>query len=135
MPNPIVRWQIIAPEPARTAAFYRDVFGWELSAANSMGYRELRTGSESAAPVDGGVWPSPPGQPGFVQLFIEVADLDRCIAKANELGAKTLVPKSILPDGDSMAVLLDPTGISFGICRLAGKRPNPKGPGDVRGSV
>jgi hypothetical protein len=26
----------------------------------------------------------------------------------------------VLPDGDSMAVLLDPTGISFGICRLKG---------------
>jgi predicted enzyme related to lactoylglutathione lyase len=120
MPNPIVRWQIVAPEPAKAAAFYRDLFGWELSAANSMGYRELRTGAKSATPVDGGVWPSPPGQPGFVQLFIEVDDIDGCIAKATELGARPIVPKSILPDGDVMAVLLDPTGISFGICRLKG---------------
>jgi uncharacterized protein len=125
MPNPIVRWQIVTPEPAKAADFYRNVFGWELSSANSLGYRELRTGAKSATSVDGGVWPSPPGQPGFVQLFIEVADLDRCISKATELGAKTLVPKSVLPDGDSMAVLLDPTGISFGICRLKDHGPNP----------
>jgi len=120
MPNPIVRWQIVTPEPAQAAAFYREVFGWELSVANSMGYRELRTGAKSATPVDGGVWPSPPGQLGFVQLFIEVPDIDKSIAKATELGAKTLVPKSVLPDGDCMAILLDPTGISFGICRLKG---------------
>jgi predicted enzyme related to lactoylglutathione lyase len=118
MPNPIVRWQIVTPEPAKAAAFYRDLFGWELSSANSMGYRELRVGAESGAPVDGGVWPAPPGQPGFVQVFIEVEDIDARIAKATGLGAKTIVPKSVLPDGDTIAVLLDPTGISFGICRL-----------------
>jgi|HubBroStandDraft_1064217.scaffolds.fasta_scaffold158577_1 uncharacterized protein len=126
MPNPIVRWQIVTSEPAQAADFYRKVFGWELTAANSLGYRELRTGAKSVTPVDGGVWPSPPGQPGFVQLFIEVSDIDQSIAKATELGAKTLVPKSVLPDGDTMAVLLDPTGISFGLCRLKATQPNPK---------
>jgi uncharacterized protein len=125
MPNPIVRWQIVTPDPAEAASFYQKVFDWELSAANSMGYRELRTGSTNSAPVDGGVWPSPPNQPGFVQLFIEVADIDRCIAKATKHGAKTIVPKSVLPDGDTMAVLLDPTGISFGICRLRSNSNEP----------
>ena len=123
MPNPIVRWQIVSPEPARAADFYRKLFGWELTAANSLGYRELRTGVKSITSVDGGVWPSPPDQPGFVQLFIEVEDIEKSIAKATELGAKTLVPKSILPDGDTMAVLLDPTGISFAICRLKAHDP------------
>ena len=66
----------------------------------------------------GGVWPAPPGQTSLVQLFMEVADVDDCIAKALTLGAKVIVPKSVLPDGDTMAVLLDPTGLSFGVCRL-----------------
>jgi predicted enzyme related to lactoylglutathione lyase len=135
MPNPIVRWQIVTPEPAKAAAFYREVFGWELSAANAMGYRELHTGAKSATPVDGGVWPSPPNQPGFVQLFIEVADIDGFVAKATKLGARIIVPKSVLPDGDSMAVLLDPTGIPFGVCRLNGNRPNPKASTDASESA
>ncbi len=50
-----------------------------------------------------------------MQLFVEVFDVDDCIAKAIRLGAKVLVPKSVLPDGDTMAVLLDPTGLSFGV--------------------
>ncbi len=44
----------------------------------------------------------------FVQLFIQVEDVDAMIAKATSAGAKVLVPKSALPDGDTMAVLLDP---------------------------
>ena len=113
MPNPVVRWQIISPEPERTSAFYQKLFAWRLSQANALGYRELSSGSAKGA--DGGVWPAPPGQAGFVQLFV---DVDETIARATQLGATVVIPKSVLPDGDTMAVLVDPAGISFGICRL-----------------
>jgi predicted enzyme related to lactoylglutathione lyase len=116
MPNPVVRWQILSPQPEKVAEFYRKLFSWEATKANALGYRELRSGT--AASIDGGVWPAPPESPSFVQLFIEVPDVDASIAKAEKLGAKILVPKSVLPDGDTMAVLQDPTGMSFGICRL-----------------
>ena len=116
MPNPVIRWQIITPEPDQTAGFYQKLFAWKLSKANALGYRELSGGGEAG--IDGGVWPAPPGTPGFVQLFMEVDDLDDCLARATQLGAKVLVPKSVLPDGDAMAVLHDPTGIPFGLCQL-----------------
>src|SRR5262245_26490553 len=109
MPNPIVRWQILSPEPDKVAGFYQKLFEWKLSKANSLGYRELGTGTNG---VDGGVWPAPPGVPGFVQLFAEVDDVDATITKATKLGGRVLVPKSVLPDGDTMAVLQDPTGVS-----------------------
>jgi predicted enzyme related to lactoylglutathione lyase len=119
MPNPVTRWQIVSPEPDKTANFYKGLFNWKLSNANAMGYRQLSSGEHSGA--DGGVWPSPPGQSCFVQLFIEVEDVQVCIDRAVSLGAKIVVPKSVLPDGDMMAVLLDPTGLSFGVCHLKTK--------------
>jgi uncharacterized protein len=115
MPNPIVRWQILSPTPEKTAVFYRKLFAWQLSNANAMGYRQFDTGEGS---IDGGVWPAPQASEGLVQLFIAVPDIDACISKAKKLGAKVFVPKSVLPDGDVMAVLQDPTGLSFGICQL-----------------
>jgi predicted enzyme related to lactoylglutathione lyase len=39
------------------------------------------------------------------------------LQQATALGAKVLVPKSDLPDGDTLAVLLDPTGLAFGVYR------------------
>jgi uncharacterized protein len=120
MPNPVVRWQIVSPDADGTAAFYQSLFHWTVSRANALGYRELSSGEGRGA--YGGVWPSPPGQPGFVQMFIEVDDIQACIAEATRLGARVIVPASVLPDGDSMAVLADPTGISFGICTLRAPR-------------
>ncbi len=119
MGSPVVRWQIISPQPEAVASFYSRLFGWTVKQDNALGYRELATGA--ATGIDGGVWPAPPGTPGFVQLFVEVADLDACIAEATRLGAGIIVPRSDLPDGDSMAILRDPLGMSVGVCRL-GKR-------------
>lgn len=110
MANSVVKWQIITKDPEATAKFYSSVFGWKVNADNKLGYRELRTGNG----IDGGVWPSTEG-PSMVQLFIGVDDIDAAIAAASRLGAKTIVPKSTLPDGDTMAVLLDPAGITFGL--------------------
>ena len=119
MGAPVVRWQIVSPRPDACADFYRLLFGWTVTQNNALGYRELESGNDRG--IDGGVWPAPPEQPGFVQLFVEVPDIDACIAKATGLGASVIVPKSVLPDGDAMAVLLDPTGLSVAICTL---RPN-----------
>ncbi len=116
MPNPVVRWQILSPQPEKSAAFYAKLFLWQSSNANQLGYRELSSGV--AGSIDGGVWPAPPAERGFVQLFIEVDDIDACIRKTEKLGGTVLVPKSVLPDGDVMAVLQDPTGLSFGVCHL-----------------
>jgi uncharacterized protein len=114
MPNPVVRWQVIAPDADSTATFYQKLFGWTVSQDNSLGYREIRTG---AGGIDGGVWPGPPQlERPFVQLFVEVDDLDAAIADAVKLGATVIVPKSVLPDGDAMAVLHDPAGLSFAVC-------------------
>jgi predicted enzyme related to lactoylglutathione lyase len=54
-----------------------------------------------------------------VQLFVEVDDIDAFIATATALGASVIVPKSELPDGDALAIVLDPAGLSFGLYRPA----------------
>jgi predicted enzyme related to lactoylglutathione lyase len=113
MPNPVMKWQILARDAEGVAAFYRDLFGWTLNNDNALGYRELRSGAVDG--IDGGVWPSGGDYPNFVQLFVQVDDIDASIEKATAAGAKVLVPKSALPDGDTMAILQDPHGMSFGL--------------------
>jgi uncharacterized protein len=115
MNSPVVRWQIVSPDPEGTAQFYENVFGWTSTRDNAIGYRQVTAGEGG---IHGGVWPGPPGVQPFVQLYVEVADIDACILRATELGAKVIVPKTVLPDGDAMAVLLDPGGMSVGVCTL-----------------
>ena len=82
---------------------------------NALGYRVVDTGNGRG--INGGVWPSPPEGHNLVQLFVEVDDIDAALAKATTLGATVIVPKSELPDGDALAIVLAPAGLSFGMYR------------------
>ena len=112
MTGPVVQWQLIAPEPERVAAFYAKLFGWQVSSNNALGYRQVDTG-EGGTP--GGIWPSSAGNAAFVQLFVRVPDIAAAVGQAEALGATIIIPPSTLPDGDTMAILRDPAGISFGL--------------------
>ena len=120
MGNPVVQWQIVSKDPGGVARFYSALFGWTVQTDNALGYRVLDTGNPRG--ISGGVWPSPPEGHNLVQLFVEVDDIDAFIAKASALGASVIVPKSELPDGDALAIVLDPAGLSFGLYRPRGER-------------
>lgn len=115
--NPVMQFQIISKTPDETAQFYCDLFGWKVDGDNPMGYRRLDTGSQEG--IQGGIWPAPPQASNFVQLFVAVDDMGASVAKAEELGAKVLIPATMLPEGDEMAVLHDPQGMSFSLWRRA----------------
>ena len=117
MPNPVTQFQIISTAPDAAARFYSDLFGWRIDADNPMGYRQIATGSGEG--ICGGIWPAPAQTTNFVQLFITVADATAAVAKAEKLGAKLLIPLTALPGGETMAVLHDPQGMSFGIWQNA----------------
>ena len=111
MGNPVMRWQILSKDPDKAAEFYTNLFDWTVKADNALGYRMVDTGSERG--IKGGIWPSPPEGHAFVQLYVEVEDLASSVAKASGLGASIIVPPQTLPDGDELAILVDPEGISF----------------------
>ena len=117
MGNPVMQFQMISKKPDETARFYSELFGWTIDADNPMGYRRIDTGSREG--IQGGIWPAPPQAPDFVQLFVTVGDVQASVQQAEGLGAKLLIPPTLLPEGDEMAVMHDPAGMSFAIWRRA----------------
>jgi hypothetical protein len=115
--NPVLQFQIVSKEPEKTASFYSELFGWRIDANNPMGYRRIDTGTDKG--IQGGIWPAPPQSPSFAQLFVEVDDVKGSVARAEKLGAKLLIPPTVLPEGDEMAVMHDPQGLSFALWRKA----------------
>lgn len=114
MGAPVLQWQLVTTNPEQLARFYGDLFGWSVSADNALGYRQVDTGDSR---LPGGMWPAPPTGHNFVQLFVGVPDVEHAVARAKELGGRVIVPPTALPDGDVMAVLADPCGVTFGVMR------------------
>jgi predicted enzyme related to lactoylglutathione lyase len=113
MMNPVVQWQIVARDAENVAQFYADLFGWRVRSDNALGYRMLESGNGRGIP--GGVWPRGEEGHNLVQLFVEVDDIDAYLRKAEAIGARVLVPRQSLPDGDSLAFIVDPAGLSLGL--------------------
>ena len=117
MGRPVMQWQILARNPAKEAEFYVKLFDWEVNTNNALNYRMIDTGSERG--INGGIWPAPPEGHGAVTLYVEVDDVQAYLSKASTLGGKVLIPPQKLPDGDEMALVLDPEGIPLGIFKPA----------------
>lgn len=113
MANPVLHWQIVTPNPEALETFYTSLFDWKCDADNALQYRRMDTRAETG--IDGGIWPAPPEAHSFVQLHIQVDDVEAAITRATELGAQVIVPPQELPEGGEMAVLLDPEKVPFAV--------------------
>jgi predicted enzyme related to lactoylglutathione lyase len=114
---PVIEWQILAKSPDAAITFYGGLFDWTADSNNALGYRRVNTGT--AQGIHGGIWPSPADGQNFVQLFIAVDSVPEYHRRAEQMGAKTLVPPQKLPDGDELAIMIDPQGIPFGLIKKA----------------
>ena len=117
MGRPVMQWQILAKDPERLSDFYGKLFAWKVSSDNPLGYRTADTGSPKG--ISGGFWPSGPEGHSFVQLFVDVDDVEQYVARVGQLGGTTIIPRQVLPGGDEMAIVRDPEGIPFGLMKSA----------------
>ena len=104
-------------DPERAAAFYEQVFGYEIDEAPMGGagvYRVLKVDGRGIA----GMMEITPemnadGVPPNWSTVFTVADTDETVRRAEELGGKALMPGKDLPEIGRLAVLQDPAGAVF----------------------
>lgn len=117
MGQPVVQWQILSKNPDSLMDFYHQLFSWNVNTDNALGYRMVDTGSERG--IKGGIWPAPPEGHSMVTLYVEVDDVKKYVDKAGKLGAGVVIPPQVLPDGDEMAVIIDPEGLAVGLLKVS----------------
>ena len=115
MGKPVMQWQILAKDPERASAFYGALFGWTVDAGNALGYRTVSTAADRG--ISGGIWPCPPEGHSMVTLYVEVDDVAAHVESCRNLGGSVVMGPQVLPDGDEMAIIIDPEGIPVGLFR------------------
>lgn len=112
MPSPLCHFDIVSGDTGRTKSFYQTVFNWQFDDQSMPGYSLVNAGAEPT----GGVMQKPETSPGpCLNVYFQVKDIDTTLAKANENGAKTIVPKTPIPGVGNFAIFADPDGIAIGI--------------------
>ncbi|MCD9023122.1 VOC family protein [Cohnella silvisoli] len=116
MPNPVVHFEITGKDGAKLQNYYKELFQWEINANNPMNYGMVDTQSGG---INGGISGSD-GGPGYVTIYVEVADLQATLDKAVELGGKIIMPITEIPDMVTMALFTDIENNIVGIIKARG---------------
>ena len=112
MGRSVTHFEIASPNLERAAAFYRELFGWEVREEETEGYRLVDTAEGS---IGGGLLRAPEGVPPYVTIYVDVDDLTVTLRRAEDLGAKELVEPMPIPGVGSFAMFQDPDGVMIGI--------------------
>lgn len=117
MPNPLCHFEVMTKDVAKCKAFYSSVFAWTFDDKTMPGYTLVHTGQEPT----GGIFEKPAEAPhACLNVYFTVQDLEKTLAKAGELGGKTLVPKTPIPGVGHFAMFTDPEGVPVGIMQPGG---------------
>jgi len=110
--HPIVHVEFSAHDREAAGDFYSKLFDWKVQQMPEMNYATFDTGDG----VGGGFNPVQENNPaGTVTVYVHSDDIDASLAKAEELGGMTLVPKSEIPSVGWFGLFSDPTGNMIGL--------------------
>ena len=109
---PVVYWELASNDADTSAAFFRDVFGWEIAYDRETTIHECRTRGERGG-INGGIFTLKEAKLPFLTVYIRV---DSLAAKAEEVrkhgGLVVIDPVEISP-GVWICLFNDPSGATF----------------------
>lgn len=103
--RPVVHWEIEARDSVRQAAFYRELFHWEIGDGPIM---QIPAGLGGPEPGPGGHIRQ--GGRSGVSLYVQVRDLQDSLRQAKDLGGTLMVEPFDVPGGPTLAIIGDPEG-------------------------
>jgi uncharacterized protein len=112
--HPVVHFEISARDPRALHTFYSLLFGWTINADNPMGYGLVK--AEGKGGIGGGIGSAEGGAFG-VTFYVAVPNLDATLRKVGELGGRTVVPPTTIPNMVTYALFTDPQGNRIGLIK------------------
>ena len=111
MPHPIVHWEIGSKDAKKAQEFYSKLFDWQFD-TGMPDYAMLAAQGDG---IGGGIMQTPAEAPPYVTFYVSVEDLAATLARAEGLGATTIVPPTPIPGTGAFAMFADPEGHMIGI--------------------
>lgn len=112
MANHVCHFEIPADDIASLEGFYSGVFGWSFEpVTGAEDYHFVKTSGEG---LGGGMMLRKDPHQGPMN-YVCVDSIDESLAKAEDSGAKIIVPKSAVPNMGWFAVLTDPQNNPIGM--------------------
>jgi predicted enzyme related to lactoylglutathione lyase len=107
----LLSWNdLLSPDPAASAAFYGELFGWEITEIAPGQYWSIA----NAGARNGGMMPVPPRAHPAWNLYFGSTDAAATVAQAQALGGSLVMGPMEVPGG-TFAIIRDPQNAVFSI--------------------
>ena len=114
MKNPVVHFEILGQNHEALQQYYRDLFEWNIeSISPEMPYGVVQS-PEGEVGIGGGIGGSPDGATQLT-FYVQVDDIEASLARAVELGGKTVAEPTTIPGMVTFALFNDPEGNLVGL--------------------
>ncbi len=109
-----IHFELPVDDPARAAAFYERVFGWEIEKWEGAPYWLVTSGPESEPGIDGALGARSEDF-AVPTIVIGVDDIETAMAAAEEAGATIVIGKNPIPGVGYSAYFCDTEGNHVGL--------------------
>lgn len=115
MANPVVHFEIGCKDSPTTQKFYSDLFDWSIEVQGPAAM--VATGSETG--IQGHISSLGHEPHQYTMFYVEVANVQESLDRAQELGGKMITPVTDIPEMGHFAWFSDPEGNMIGLWKSA----------------
>jgi predicted enzyme related to lactoylglutathione lyase len=116
--HPVVFWELGCHDAETSVAFFRDLFGWDISqSANPILYN-ARTAGEGGG-VNGAIFTLSKAKLPFLTVYVLVNDIEERARLVEELGGLVVEPPHEIQSGLWICLFNDPSGVTFAMIEQA----------------
>jgi uncharacterized protein len=108
---PVDWFEVLGSDARRTQAFYTQLFGWKVDEGDAPGYGLVDT--QAGRGIQGGLGAGDAA--GWATIYASVPDVERTLARAEELGGMRVYGPMAVDDHMQTGALRDPAGNVFGV--------------------
>ena len=111
MGTPIVHFEIGCRDTEATSRFYQKLFGWEINGDGPAAMIDTK----NSTGIQGHITSLGHEPHNYLTVYAHVDDLESTLKRAEELGAKTMIPPTDIPGMGQFAWFADPEGTLLGL--------------------
>ena len=112
MANSVGWFEIIGKDGPKLRDFYHRLFDWQFHEAEGMDYGMIDAGTGG---IGGGIGHGTGAMPSYSAVYVQVDDINASLKQVEQLGGKTIVPRTVIPNQVIFALFTDPEGHYVGL--------------------
>ncbi len=120
----VTHFEINAKDGKRAQDFYSSLFDWKINVDPASNYGMVDTGLKMG--IGGGIGQAPQNSNASVTFYVQVENVQAYLDKAVSLGAKVMMPVTVVPDMVTFAQFSDADGNIVGLVQGPQTDPKPK---------